>query len=130
MPTRTQQRSRREVLLLPCSNDRKAPAGRLKLRTATNPLANGTLGDVGLAVEVVGAAEEEFAETILVQPFERMQLAGVDAGTIRAFRYDRRARGLVPVWNSGINLALGFVWTRIRRPGLYVALGLPRDRLL
>jgi outer membrane protein assembly factor BamB len=105
-----------------------APMEKLKLEAAKNPLASGTLGDTGLAVRVKGA--EEFAECILVQPVTLAKLAGLDPLTVRTFRYDERSRTLRPVWNSGINRGLGFIWARIQRAGLFVQLGLPRDRLL
>src|SRR5262249_50626728 len=44
--------------------------------------------------------------------------------------WDEAAETLRPVWASGVNTELGFVWAKIRRPGLYVPIGLTRDRLL
>ena len=35
-----------------------------------------------------------------------------------------------PVWNSGINAPMGFAWAMVERPGIYLPVGLPRDRLL
>jgi outer membrane protein assembly factor BamB len=104
------------------------PATELELRRVENPLPNGTLGDIGLATEVVGP--EEFPLTILTQPFDSHALVGIDVITVRVFRWDDESRTLYPVWNSGVNVNLGFIWTKIRRPGVYVPIGLPRDRLL
>src|SRR5262245_5402563 len=95
-----------------------APMEKLKLEAAKNPLPRGTIGDTGLAVRVTGA--EEFAESILVQPVSLAKLAGLDALTLRTFRYDERSRTLRPIWNSGINKGLGFIWARIRRGGVFV----------
>src|SRR5262245_57895180 len=110
--------------LLPGARDWN-PAKELRLEACDHPLPNGTLGDARLVVRVSGPTE--FRETVLVQPVTLPQLPGLDGATIRMFRFDDRAQSLVPVWNSGINLGLGFLWTRIRRPGTYVPLGLPRD---
>jgi outer membrane protein assembly factor BamB len=103
-------------------------APELTLENVDNPLPQGTLGDLGLATNVVGLAE--FPPTILVQPFDPSGLIGIVPTSVRVFRWDSTARSLRPVWNSGINVGHGFVWTKIRRPGVYVPIGLPRDRLL
>ena len=100
-------------VLLPAARDWN-PAKELELEAIDNPMSNGTLGDARVAVRVKGPTE--FRETILVQPVRLPQLPGLDGATIRMFRFDDRAQSLVPVWNSGINLGLGFLWTRIRRP--------------
>jgi outer membrane protein assembly factor BamB len=101
------------------------PAG-LRLATVRNPRAKSTLGDLGAATRVSGPAE--FTQVLLVQPFDSRGLVGIDGTSVRMFRNDGRT--LRPVWASGVNVALGFTWARIDRPGVYVALGLPRDRLL
>jgi outer membrane protein assembly factor BamB len=98
-----------------------APARRL-------PLSRLTLGALGRATRVAGP--DAFPRVILRQPFGPESLTGIDARTVRVFRVEPRSRSFRPVWDSGINPALGFVWSRIRRPGVYVPLGLPRDRLL
>jgi outer membrane protein assembly factor BamB len=100
----------------------------LKLEKADNPLPHGTLGDIGLATSVVGPSE--FPLTILIQPFDRTALSGIEATSVRAFRWDSASGSLKPIWNSGINVDLGFVWTKISRQGIYVPIGLPRDTLL
>src|SRR5216683_748470 len=82
----------------------------------------------GLATRVVGPSE--FPQTILLQPFDRNGLVGIAPTSVRVFCRDSTTRSLRPVWNSGINLGHGYVWAKIRRPGVYVPIGLPRDRLL
>jgi outer membrane protein assembly factor BamB len=108
--------------------DPEKQESELKVGRATNPLSNGTLGDTGLAVEVGG--REEFALTILRIPFDLQALAGLDAASIRVFRWDEKQERLTPVWNSGINIDHGFIWAKITRPGIHVPLGLPDDPLL
>ncbi len=104
------------------------PAKELKVEPAKNPLPNGTLGDIGLGAAVGGL--DEFPLTILVFPLDAREAVGIDRGSIRVFRWDAETRALKPLWNSGTNLTLGFIWAKIRRPGTYVPLGLPRDTLL
>jgi outer membrane protein assembly factor BamB len=104
------------------------PATELKVEKVDNPLPEGTLGDIGLAASVVGSLE--FPSTILIQPFDPSGLAGIEPTSVRVFRWGSTTHLLRPVWNSGINVGLGFVWTRIRKPGVYVPIGLPSDRLL
>jgi len=112
--------------LLPTTLDDSAAS--LKLRAAQNPFAASTIGDFGVAVRIDGP--EHFAEATLVYPIERGRLAGIDAPTVRFFRAEPEAGGWRPLWSSGCNRALDFLWARVRRPGVYVAIGLPRDRLL
>jgi outer membrane protein assembly factor BamB len=103
-------------------------ATHLKFESVTNPLPGGTLGDIGLAARVTGPTE--FPLTILLQPFDHRSLAGVDPSSIRVFRWNEQGGSLQLLWNSGVNLGLGFVWAKIRRPGVYVPIGLPRDRVV
>jgi outer membrane protein assembly factor BamB len=104
------------------------PTRKLKLSRADNPLPKGTLGSLGLAVRIDGG--NEFPASVLVQPLNWQALTGIDAISIRFFRWDARAGTLKPVWNSGVNVSHGFAWAKISTPGTYVPLGLPRDRLL
>jgi hypothetical protein len=113
--------------LLPTS-DEFDPAAELNIAAAELPFPNATLGDVGIALRVEGP--ERFPASILVHPIELEQLAGTDTSTMRMFRDDEERGLLRPVWNSGLNLELGFLWAKIDRPGVYLPLGLPRDRLL
>lgn len=107
---------------------REDPTEQLRLRRARNPLRNGTLGDTGIAFRVSGP--DEFALTIVRIPLDDARVHGLDVVTLRLFRWDTRTKKLEPVWNSGVNVQLNFAWARIRRPGVYVVLGLPRDRLV
>ncbi len=113
---------------------------QVEVRAADSPVRRRTLGDFGVAAVVSAGADalredkdgarELHAETLLVQPFDRAALAGIDHSTVRVFRVDEETGALAPVWNSGVNFELGFVWAKVARPGTYVPLGLPRDRLL
>ena len=113
--------------LLP-TEDNPDPGRELTVRAADNPLPNGTLGIIGAAVKVAGPAE--FATTLLQLPYAPSQARGVDPRTARLFRWDEAASTLRPVWNSGVNVLHGFTWAKIRRPGVYVTVGLPSDPLL
>ena len=98
----------------------------LRVSRTKNPYPDTTLGDLGVAVRVGG--EEKFEPVVLVLPVARS--TGIAPASVRVFRAETRSRRLLPVWSSGFNPELGFAWARIRRPGLYVAIGLPRDRLV
>ncbi len=76
------------------------------------------------------AGPDTFPLTIFIQPVDPRDLVGVDITSVRAFRWDVESRALQPIWHSGVNVNLGFIWTKIRRSGIYVPIGLPRDRLL
>jgi outer membrane protein assembly factor BamB len=112
--------------VLPASDE--FDAAELKVGATDNPLSNSTVGDLGLAVRLDGP--ESFPESVLVVPLTREQAAGIDLSTTRLFFADEAERRLRPVWNSGVNESFGFAWAKVRRPGVYVPIGLPRDRLL
>jgi outer membrane protein assembly factor BamB len=114
-------------VVLPTVTDHD-PAENIRLRRATNPLPRGTLGDLGISVRVAGPRES--LPTVLRLPFDQADLEGIDPVTVRVFSWDGRRRTLAPVWASGINVEFGFVWATIRRPGVYVPIGLPRDQVL
>jgi outer membrane protein assembly factor BamB len=101
-------------------------AAELRVARAANPLPRSTLGDLGAAVRLTGP--DSFRETTLVQPLG--DTTGIDLSTVRLFRAERRRGALAPIWTSGVNAELGYAWATVRRPGLYVPIGLPRDRVL
>jgi len=115
------------AFLLPAAPD-SDPTASIKTAPAENPLPRATLGDMGLATAVTGPAE--FPLTILVQPFDPTGISGLDPGSVRVFLWDAKAGALEPVWNSGVNVDLGYVWSKIRRPGIYIPIGLPRDPVI
>ena len=104
------------------------PNQKLKVKSAQHPLPRGTLGTMGHPVEVEGP--DSFAETILRIPYSPELARGVETRGARVFRWDDAQKTLRPVWNSGVNPQVGFAWAKIRRPGVYVVLGLPSDKLL
>ena len=113
--------------LLPGVHDWE-PSRKLKIRQTDNPATLTSLGHIGIATEV-GGGDRGFPPTILIQPFDRKNIIGIDPVSIRVFRwYDDE--GLLPVWNSGVNVSAGYVWAKIQRPGIYVPIGLPRDKVL
>lgn len=87
------------------------------------------LGALGVATCVKGIGQGAFSRVILRQPLTPASLTGIDARTVRVFRVLGDS-SFLPVWDSGINVSMGFVWSRISHPGVYAPLGLPRDRLL
>ena len=95
------------------------------VRFGKHPAPNTSLGDMGVAVRV---AERE--DSVVVIPVEPEQIAGIDPTTIKVFRVDERRRAYRLIWRSGYNEAFGYAWAKTRREGTYVAVGLPRDRLV
>src|SRR6266852_4358375 len=51
----------------------------------------------------------------------------LERGTIVVARWDSRTRHYALLPQSGYNKSLGYAFARISRPGLYTAIGLPRD---
>lgn len=109
--------------LVPATKDGEPPRG-VKVRSGGAPPEELTLGHLGLTTRVSGTVPP----SILVQPYSPDQAVGIEEASVRTFRLERGR--LTPVWHSGINQKERFVWTRIARPGVYVPIGLPRDRLL
>lgn len=104
------------------------PSAKIKLKAVENPMPNGTLGYVGPSTEVKGPPD--FQISVLIQPFAPRWLLGIDPDSVRVFRYDNDLGSFKPVWDSGIVLDAGIIWTKIRRPGIYAPIGLPRDRVI
>jgi hypothetical protein len=113
--------------LLPSVSDQRI-ADQLSARWREVPQRNATLGDIRMAAEIDGP--DQFEEATLVQPYDRTAVSGLDPATLRVFRWHPEDERLRPVWSSGVNASLQRVWARVRRPGVYVPIGLPRDRLL
>lgn len=110
------------------ADDAFEPAKGLKLEPVESPATRLSIGDTGMAVRVDGPGQ--FATTLLVQPYDAAALAGLDLTSVRVFRYDDKRRSFRPMWNSGVNTGLGFIWCKLHEPGTYVPIGLPRDRVL
>ena len=98
---------------------KERPSFKLETRSVENPLPDSTLGYIGIAVEVQDP--NEFPLWILAQPFDRAKIVGIDPFTIRFFRYENKSKSLQLASNSGSNVELGFIWTKISRPGIHVA---------
>lgn len=92
------------------------PNKTLKVDAVPHPLPKGTLGTIGKPVKVDGP--DEFPQTLLRLPYSPAAAQGVDPTTARLFRWDEETKTLRAVWNSGINVQLGFMWGKIRRSGV------------
>ena len=103
-------------------------AEAIDVHPTENPLANSTIGGMGLAVEVTGV--DTFPNTNLVIPYTRKNTTGIEPNSVRLFKWDKESGSLKPVWNSGLTSELKYIWGTVHEPGIYVPLGLPRDRLL
>lgn len=104
------------------------PERELRVAQVDNPVRASTLGDVGVTVRLEGP--ERFPETILSVALEERRLTGIEPSSIRMFQVDEQTGSPTPLWTSGYNQGLGYVFAPVRRPGLYVAIGLPIDPLL
>lgn len=93
-----------------------------------HPAPLSTLYDLGVVVRVAGG--RDLASHVVVHPIDRASLRGVDPATARFFRHDARSGRWQPVWNSGVNLELGYAWAKVREAGTYVLAALPRDPVL
>src|SRR5688572_3402713 len=116
------------------------PTGGVAVAAAPNPVPESALGDVGLGARLRGparvaraflaagapAARQVADESLLILPIGPQTLAGLDADTVRVFRVDAGTGEYRPIWNSGVNKEMGFVWAKVRGEGTYVPLGLPR----
>lgn len=122
-----QNRQPKSAVLHPVADDWD-PGKTLKVEVSKHPAPHTTLCDLGLAASVTG--RENFPLTLLVLPINEDGLTGIDASSVRVFRYDTKNKRYTPVWNSGVNVANGFVWAKIQQPGIFVPVGLPADFVL
>ena len=99
-----------------------------ELKLVSNPLERGTFGAVGAFFEV--RAAREFTNELLNIPYQREAARLVDENTLRLFWWDVKARSFVLVEPSGVDVERRVVWGRIAEPGIYGAIGLPRDKEL
>jgi outer membrane protein assembly factor BamB len=113
-------------VLLPGSRDWH-PGDELSLRLVDLRVFP-TLGQVGPVVEVQGP--NGFARTILRIPVEPSALTGIDETSIRVFQVAADGAVGAVVAQSAFATGLGYVWASIQQPGRYVAVGLPRDRMI
>jgi len=102
---------------------------KIGYKKVDNPMPQGTLGDVGLALEITGPSEFE-GVIVLKIPFNSIDIKGIDTFSLRVFRWNDKSNAMQPVWNSGVNTTQSFIWAKINKPGLYVPIGLPSDKYL
>src|SRR4051794_22995256 len=96
-----------EPYLLQTSNENKKPID-ISLKKTQNPLSNGTLCDIDIAIEVSG--QDCFSSPlILIQPYTSETMRGTDESSIRFFRWNDKSKSFEPAWNSGINTRLRFL---------------------
>ena len=93
-----------------------------------SPPAGRTLGDVGIAYRI--SAKSRFPTSYLRIAFDPNEAPWIDPTTIRVFHATAERSALRPLWRSGVNIGQGFIWAKVEAPGIYVPIGLPRDRLL
>lgn len=90
--------------------------------------AGKTLGDVGVACQI--SSKAPFPGSYLRMAFDPSEAPWIDPSTVRVFHAGTGQKSFRALWWSGVNVGLGYIWARIHSPGTYVAVGLPRDRLL
>lgn len=131
MGDKERDKARPFVLRTTVTEDKKAKPDKdsIKINSVKHPAPQSTLFDLGIAVEV-GGKRDDLASSIIVHPIDPDTLKGIDPSTVKFFRFDERAGAWQPVWNSGINLELGYAWAKVREPGTYILSGLPRDGVL
>jgi hypothetical protein len=78
-----------------------------------------------LVQEVEVRADEAFAPATLVVPIDPEETLDVHPATLEILRWDDGAEAYRPLGARGLNIAGGYVWARITRPGIYAVFGLP-----
>jgi outer membrane protein assembly factor BamB len=119
---KSETRSRRPAELLAMGAER---AETIDLQVGDNPIADQTLGDFGLGVNV---GKISGTQALLRLEVGDPLAVGISPESVRMFRVEEGRA--TPVWTSGFALGLNTVWAIISSPGTYVPIGLPRDRLL
>src|ERR1700740_1863377 len=104
-----------------------APEG-LRLRAVRNPATRWSLCGVPAAFSVSG--RERFEPVLVHQAVELTDLVGLRPDAVRVFRFDADDDSFELIARSGLDFAGMRVWSQITRPGTYVTVSAPRDRLL
>lgn len=104
-----------------------APEG-VRLRAVRNPATRWSLCGMPTAFSVSG--RERFEALFVHQAVELSDLAGLRPDAVRVFRFDPEDNSFELVARSGLDLDGMRVWSQVTRPGTYVTVGAPRDRLL
>lgn len=104
-----------------------APEG-VRLRAVRNPATRWSLCGMPTAFSVSG--RERFEALFVHQAVELSDLAGLRPDAVRVFRFDPEDNSFEFVARSGLDLDGMRVWSQVTRPGTYVTVGAPRDRLL
>lgn len=103
--------------------------GALQAAEAKRPSGSPSWGETGLYIEV--RSKRAFASATLRFRLDAKQAAHLHAGTILVARWAPAAGRFVVIPQSGYDAAAGVAFARVTRPGVYTAIGLPRDpRLL
>jgi outer membrane protein assembly factor BamB len=63
-----------------------------------------------------------------MHPVDPAAFESIEPETVRVFLFADGAWS--PVWDSGVQIDRRGVWARVQKPGLYVPIGLPRDRVV
>ena len=95
------------------------------LRRQENPRPNSSFGFASPVVRV--GSRDELAGATLKIALDPKLASGVDTSTVRIFRFDETSREWILVPRSGPAPDGSYAWARLRTPGLYVAIGLPKD---
>jgi hypothetical protein len=103
-----------------------AGASRARLSAAENPRPMSSFGFAAPAVELRAAGELPPGATLKIAIGEEAA-KGVDLATVRVFRFEESTREWRLVARSGVSADGGYVFAVVRRPGLYVPVGLPAD---
>src|SRR5438128_7035709 len=95
------------------------------LRRQENPRPNSSFGFASHVVRV--GSKDELAGATLTIALDKNLASSVEAWTVRVFRFDETTREWTLIPRSGPAPDGTYAWAQLRTPGLYVAIGLPRD---
>jgi hypothetical protein len=95
----------------------------VQLKTIDNPDPTASVGFVGSAALV--ECNQSLIEGVLVLPIRDAEAFGIAADSVRVFRWEPAPQGFSLVARS--RAGNGFAVAELNTPGIYVAVGLPRD---
>jgi photosystem II stability/assembly factor-like uncharacterized protein len=97
----------------------------VEIHRQENPRPHSSFGFASHALQV--RSRDDLAGATLKITFDERLLEGVEPSTVRVFRFDDASREWLLVPRSGASPDGSYAWAQLRQPGLYVAVGLPRD---
>lgn len=101
------------------------PGDAIQCEPVESPTGRATFGSTDLFMNI--QSKHAFSAATLRFMLDRKSVSHLDTDTILVARWDEQARRFRVIPQSGYNAGLKHAFARITRPGIYTAIGIPKD---